>query len=142
MKKLSLLSVLILILFISAGCTPSQNNTQTKEPISVTIQQPGKTEELIKIKDKNELNLIFNCIQSIKWTSDVTLSFAQKVDGYIIFQYNTYDKDNKLSDDNPYKVWINGDKSITIESSRGKVGTISKEEATKYTSLYKYFETK
>jgi hypothetical protein len=142
MKKLLLLLLQVFILFVFVGCTSSVTNIQTKEPISVTIQQLGKTEKTIKITDNDDLNLIFDCIQSVKWTSNVPLPSVPKEDGYVTFQYNTYDKDNKLSDDNPYKVWVNGDRSITIESFRGKVGTISKEEMTKYELIFKYLETK
>jgi hypothetical protein len=140
MKKLGFILIQIFILFVFSGCT--QNNTQTTDPISVSIQQLGKKDSVIKITNKDELNIILKLIQSIRWTSNTPMPTVPKENGIIIFQYQTYNENNKLSDGNPYKIWINDDNSITVESFKGKIGTISKEEMAKYDVLFKYIKIK
>lgn len=139
MKKIAKLIMLLMVFATFAGCALPSDFTPTIEPISVVIKQQRMPKKLLRIKDKDELNLISELIQSIDWVAEDPMSPVSRQNGYIIFQYRSRATDNLFSADNPYKIWIHEDKSVTIENAKGKRGTLNKEDALRFASIYAYF---
>jgi hypothetical protein len=119
MKKIMIFSLMIFLSTWLSACSEQESEKLTRVAVQVVDDQEMYMEEKM-IQDEGTLNSIKNVFQKIKWDPNTVAEMARKEDVFITLFYLM--EENMPERLYEYRIWFNGDGTITIISNNENEG--------------------
>jgi hypothetical protein len=119
MKKIMIFSLMIFLSTWLSACSEQESEKLTRVAVQVVDDQEMYMEEKM-IQDEGTLNSIKNVFQKIKWDPNTVAEMARKEDVFITLFYLM--EENMPERLYEYRIWFNGDGTVTIISNNENEG--------------------